>query len=110
MIHCEHYVFTTFKQKLEKSERVSFANIRKKNIPGREIIANGNIQDANLPAVYEKTVQNKTWRVKKQQKKKKKNMEGSVTGADRGREMRLEKKQIKSCGFVSHYMDCGLLL
>ena len=108
MIHCEHDVFTTFKQKLEKSERVSFANIRKKNIPGREIIANGNIQDANLPAVYEKTVQNKTWRAKKP--KKQKHMEGSVTGADRGKEMRLEKKQIRSCGFVSHDMDCGLLL
>ena len=40
MIHCEYDVFKTFKQKLEKSERVNFANIRKKNMPGRQIIAN----------------------------------------------------------------------
>ena len=58
-----------------------------KNIPGREIIANGNIQDANLPAVYEKMVRNKTWRVLWLEQ-----IEG------RRKEMRLEKKQIRSRG------------
>ena len=81
MIHCEYDVFKTFKQKLEKSERVNFANIRKKNMPGREIIANGNIHNANLPAVYEKTVRNKTWSVVWLEQ-----IEG------RRKEMRLEKK------------------
>ena len=64
-----------------KKVRVNFANIRKKNMPGREIIANGNIHNANLPAVYEKTVRNKTWSVVWLEQ-----IEG------RRKEMRLEKK------------------
>lgn len=65
---------------------MSYANIRKKNIPGRGIIANGNIQDANMTAVFAKTIQNKTWWV----------VWLEQIESRREKEMRSEKTQVKS--------------